>query len=96
MSRAIVTTSTTGDGQSESAPGADLPLNHPRMRAYVRDLARGRPGVASELQGAVRVWFPVINAERIPCEEPFRTYREALYAAREFRDRCREELTRED
>lgn len=96
MSRAMATTSTVGNGQSESAPGADLPLNHPRMRGFVRDLARGRPGVVSELRGAVRVWFPVINGERIPVSEVFGSSRAALLAARDFRDRCREELTRED
>lgn len=83
-----------GDGASESAP-ADLPLSDPRMRGFVRDLARGRPGVVSELRGAVRVWFPVINGERIPCVEPFPTQRTALMVARDFRDRCRAELTRD-
>lgn len=83
-----------GSGARENEP-VDLPLNHPRMRGFVRDLARGRPAVISELRGAIRVWFPVINGERIPTGDSFGSQRDAILAARDFRDRCREELARD-
>lgn len=76
---------------------ADPRFSDPGMQQYVRDLARARPGAASEREGAHMLWYPVLNtgnvSERIPCKgAPFTTQTAAKAAARDFKERCRAEL----
>jgi hypothetical protein len=65
----------------------------PAKQNYLRDLARGRPGAASEMAYGRLGWWPTINGERIPDERaPFATQKGAKDAARDFKERCRAEL----
>lgn len=72
---------------------AEPRFSDPGLQNYVRDLARGRIGAASERIDAHLVWYPVINSKRVPCKAaPFTTQAQARNAARAFRDQCRAEL----
>jgi len=67
------------------------------LQRFTLDCARGRPGAASERHAGGLVWWPTINcgstSERIPTDDaPFPTQTQAKDAAREFKQRCRDEL----
>lgn len=68
-------------------------FSDPNMQAYVRDMARGRPGAAPERQAGGLVWYPTINSERFPCDRaPFPNQTQAKDAARDFKAKCNDEL----
>lgn len=68
-------------------------FSDPGLQRFTRDCARGRPGAASERVRGELVWWPLINGDRFPADgAPFPNQTQAKDAAREFKQRCRDEL----